>query len=264
VPSVELASRHGYQVLVSVGLVSYGIVHLVLAWISARVALGGGGGEQASSTGALQELGQQPFGLVLLWVMAVGLFALVLWQGLELVGGKPGADDKEQLKNRGRAAGRALVYLVLGVTAARIAAGAGSSSGSGEAEQTLTARLMSVPFGRVLVVAVGVVVLAVGISQIVKGIRQKFVEDDLAGGVAPWVVKLGTIGWVAKGIALGLIGVLFGWAAVKHDPDKAGGMDAALSALRDQPFGTVLLLAMAVGFGAFGVYCFVWARNAKA
>ena len=123
---------------------------------------------------------------------------------------------------------------------------------------------MSVPFGRVLVVAVGVVVLAVGISQIVKGIRQKFVEDDLAGGVAPWVVKLGTIGWVAKGIALGLIGVLFGWAAVKHDPDKAGGMDAALSALRDQPFGTVLLLAMAVGFAAFGVYCFVWARNAKA
>ena len=40
-------------------------------------------------------------------------------------------------------------------------------------------------------------------------------------------------------------------------------MDAALGALRDQPFGTALLLAMAVGFAAFGVYCLAWARNAK-
>ena len=51
--------------------------------------------------------------------------------------------------------------------------------------------------------------------------------------------------------------------ATIYNPDKAGGMDAALSALRDQPFGTVLLLAMAVGFAAFGVYCFVWARKAR-
>ena len=80
-----------------------------------------------------------------------------------------------------------MVYLVLGLTAARIAAGAGSSSGSGQAEQTVTARLLSVPFGRVLVVLVGVAVLAVGVSQIVKGIRRKFVTRDLAGGVAPWV-----------------------------------------------------------------------------
>lgn len=261
-PSAELARRHGYQVLVSVGLVSYGIVHLVLAWISAQVALSGGGGEEASSTGALKQLGEQPFGLVLLWVMAIGLLALVLWQGLEAVGGKPGADQSEELKNRGRAVGRAVVYLVLGVTAARVAMGAGSGGG-GQAEETLSARLMSVPFGRALVVTVGLGVLAVGIAQIVKGVKRNFVDDDLAGGVGRGVVVLGTVGWVAKGIALSLIGLLFGWAAIQHDPKKAGGMDAALGTLRDQPFGPVLLLAMAAGFAAFGIYCFAWARNAK-
>jgi hypothetical protein len=262
VPGVELARRQGYRVLVSVGLVSYGIVHLVLAWIATQVALGGGGGGDASSTGALKELGSQPFGLVLLWVMAVSLLALVPWQGLEAVGGRPGADAKDQLKNRGRAVGRALVYLVLGITAAGVATGAGAGS-SGDAEQTLSARLMSVPFGRALVVAVGVAVLAVGISQIVKGVRRKFVEDDLAGGVRRGVVILGTVGWVAKGIALGLIGMLFGWAALRHDPQQAGGLDAALGALRDQPFGAVLLTAMAGGFVAFGLYCLAWARNAR-
>jgi hypothetical protein len=263
VPSVETARRSGYQVLVSVGLVSYGVVHLLLAWISAQVAVSGGGGEDASSTGALQEIGQQPFGLVLLWVMAVGLLTLVLWQGLEAISGKPGADAKDQLKNRGRAVGRAVVYLVLAVTAAAIAVGAGSSGGSGQAEETLSARLMALPFGRALVGGVGIGVLAVGVSQVVKGVRQKFVQDDLAGGVARWVVVLGTVGWIAKGIALGLIGLLFGWAAVRHDPEKAGGLDAALGTLRDQPFGSVLLLAMAAGFAAFAVYCFVWSRNAR-
>lgn len=263
VPSAELASRHGYQVLVRVGLVSYGLVHVVLAWISAQVALGGGGGDDASTTGALQQLGQQPFGQVLLWVMAAGLLALVLWQGLEAVAGKPGADVKDQVKNRGRAAGKAVVYLLLALTAIRIATGTGANSGSGEAEETLSARLMSVPFGRVLVVAVGLIVLAVGVSQIVKGVRQKFVTRDLAGGVSRSVVVLGTLGWIAKGVALSLVGVLFGWAAAKHDPKKAGGMDAALSTLRDQPFGPVLLLAMAAGFAAFGIYCLAWARNAR-
>ena len=262
-PSAELASRHGYQVLIRVGLVSYGLVHVVLAWISGQVALGGSGGDDASTTGALQQLGQQPFGRVLLWVMAAGLLALVLWQGLEAVGGKPGADAKDQVKERGRAAGKAVVYLLLAVTAFRIAVGVGASSGSGEAEETLSARLMSVPFGRVLVVVVGLVVLAVGISQIVKGARQKFVSKDLAGGVGRGVVVLGTLGWIAKGVALALVGLLFGWAALTHDPKKAGGMDAALSALRDQPFGLLLLLAMAIGFAAFGVYCLAWARNAK-
>ena len=260
-PTAELARRHGYQVLISVGLVSYGLVHLVLAWICAQIALGGGGGEDASSTGALQQLGQQPFGLALLWVMAAGLLALVLWQGLEAVGGRPGAETADQVKNRARAIGRATVYLVLGVTAARIALGAGG--GSGNAEQTLSTRLMSLPFGRGLVVAVGVAVLAVGVSQIVKGLRQKFVTDDLAGGARRPVVVLGTVGWVAKGIALGLVGVLFGWAALSYDPERAGGLDAALGTLRDQPFGTLLLLVMAAGFTAFAVYCFLWARHAR-
>lgn len=152
---------------------------------------------------------------------------------------------------------------MLAFTAGRIAIGAGSSGNSDKAEETVSAKLMSVPFGRVLVIMVGLVVVAVGVSQIVKGIRKKFVSDDLAGGVGRGVVTLGRIGWTAKGVALALIGLLFVWAAIKHDPKKAGGMDSALAALRDQPFGAVLLLAMALGFAAFAVYCFFWSRNAK-
>ena len=121
---------------------------------------------------------------------------------------------------------------------------------------------MALPFGRVLVGAVGVAVIAVGISQIVKGVKQNFTED-LDHGVGQPVRRLGTVGYCAKGVALSIIGGLFGYAAITYDPEKAGGMDAALTTIRNQPFGTVLLAIMALGLACFGVYCFVWARKAR-
>lgn len=238
---------------------SYGIVHLVLAWIALQVAFGERG--DASSSGALRQLAGQPFGLVLMVVMAVGLFTLVLWQGIEaVVGGRASEDEKDRWKQRIRAAGRAIVYLVLGIIAAGLAAG--GRGGGGNTEQTLTGRLLALPFGVALVLIVGAVVAGVGVSKIVTGIKRKFTRD-LRSGVSKPVEVVGTVGYVAKGIALVIIGILFGWAALSHDPQKAGGMDAALSTIRSQPFGPVLLTAMAIGFACFGLFCFAWAKNAK-
>jgi hypothetical protein len=126
----------------------------------------------------------------------------------------------------------------------------------------MSARLMALPFGRVLVGVVGVAVIAVGISQIVKGVKQSF-REDLDSGIGPVVRRLGVVGYCAKGVALGIIGGLFGYAALTYDPKKAGGLDAALNTIRQQPFGTVLLVVMAVGIACFGVFCFVWARKAR-
>jgi hypothetical protein len=81
--------------------------------------------------------------------------------------------------------------------------------------------------------------------------------------VSQGVRRLGSVGYIAKGIALAIVGVLFGWAAFTYDPEKAGGMDAALATIKNQPAGTVLLVAMAVGIACFGVYCFAWARFAR-
>ncbi len=74
---------------------------------------------------------------------------------------------------------------------------------------------------------------------------------------------LGRLGYAAKGIAFAIAGGLFAWAAIDYDPSKAGGLDTAMRTLKDQPFGDVLLTMMAIGFACFGVYCFVWSRNAK-
>lgn len=248
----------GCHLAVGVGLVSYGLLHVILAWLAVQVAVGKKG--DASQQGALSQLAQQPLGVVLLWVMAVGLFTLTVWQVLEATIGRdePGRDSRP--RRRIASAGRAVVYLGLGILAIGVATGSGGRSG--KSEETLSARLMAVPFGRVLVAAVGAAVIAVAVAQVVKGVKQNFTED-LRSGASPAVRRLGISGYCAKGASLAIIGLLFGWAAVSYDPKKAGGMDAALSTVRDQPFGSVLLVVMALGIACFGIYCFVWARHAR-
>jgi hypothetical protein len=254
----EVRRSRPYHALVAIGLVSYGILHLTLAWIVLQLVFGKRA--NASPEGALSQLGQEPLGGGLLWIMAIGLLTLTLWQGLEAVIGREQPDPGARLRRRLRSAGRAVVYLVFGLLAVGIATRA--ASGSGQGEETITAKLMSVPFGQVLVALVGAAVIGVGIGQIVRGVKQKFIED-LDRGAPPAVRRLGTVGYSVKGVALCIIGGLFIWAAITYDPKKAGGMDDALSTIREQPFGSVLLVIMAAGIACFGVYCFFWARMAR-
>jgi hypothetical protein len=255
---IEVRRSRAYHALVAVGLVSYGILHLTLAGIVLQLVFGKRA--NASPEGALNQLGQEPLGGGLLWIMAIGLLTLTLWQGLEAVIGREQPDPGARLRRRLRSAGRAVVYLVLGLLAVGIATRA--ASGSGQGEETITAKLMSVPFGQVLVALVGAAVIGVGIGQIVRGVKQKFIED-LDRGAPPAVRRLGTVGYSVKGVALCIIGGLFIWAAITYDPKKAGGMDDALSTIREQPFGSVLLVIMAAGIACFGVYCFFWARMTR-
>ena len=64
-----------------VGFAASGVLHLLLAYIVLRIALGGGG--NADQSGALATLAGQTGGKIMLWVVAIGLIALALWQALE-------------------------------------------------------------------------------------------------------------------------------------------------------------------------------------
>ena len=74
---------------------------------------------------------------------------------------------------------------------------------------------------------------------------------------------LGTVGYVAKGVAIIVVGILFAVAAVKVDPDDSTGLDGALKSLASLPFGMVILIAVGLGLIAYGVYTFVRARYAR-
>jgi len=65
---------------------------------------------------------------------------------------------------------------------------------------------------------------------------------------------------VAKGVVLAGAGVLVIVATLQADPSKASGIDAAVKALGNAPFGKFLLIVAALGIAAFGAYSFVRAR----
>ena len=248
-----------FEVLVTVGLISFGVVHVGIAIIALQIAFTGGGPE-ASQQGAFGELAKHPAGVVMLLILSLGFLALTAWQILLAVIGYREFSGGKRTFKRLSSAGRAVVYLLLAISAITTVV-KGRQSGDAKT-QSLTARLMSVPFGQILVVVVGLAVVGVGGSLIYRGAKKKFTED-LDGNVGSAVLRLGQVGYIAKGIAYAIVGVLFVIAGISYDPKKASGLDGALRTLRNEPFGVVLLVLVGLGIASFGVYCFAWSRHAK-
>lgn len=245
---------------VQIGLVSYGVVHLLIAWLALQLAWTAQS-ESASSSGALRALAGGTLGAVLLWVVAIGLVALVIWQLGEAIWGYQYEEGKKRLAKRAASAGRAVVYGALALSAYRFASGQASGGSSAD---SMTASLMKQTGGQLLVGLVGLAIVGLGVALVIRGAKASFTHHLLpqatSGNGGDAVVKLGQAGYIAKGVSFAIIGGLVLWAAWTHDAQKAGGLDVALQSLLDESYGAWLVSAIAIGFGCFGVYCFAWAR----
>ncbi|MBA3374274.1 MAG: DUF1206 domain-containing protein [Actinobacteria bacterium] len=73
-----------------------------------------------------------------------------------------------------------------------------------------------------------------------------------------WVDRLARFGLVAKGVSYGLVGVLAGALAVAG-AGKATDRQGALEVLADESYGKVLLVVLALGFAAYGLWRLVQA-----
>ncbi|MGZ5392300.1 MAG: DUF1206 domain-containing protein [Mycobacterium sp.] len=243
------------------GFVISGVLHLLVAYIIIRIAFGSSG--NADQSGALAALAGQTGGTVILWVAAIGLVALGLWRVAEaIVGSKPGEgsgpnqDDTPAWK-RAKSLGLAIVNFAIALSAARFAMGSGQQSSQQNAG--MSAQLMQSGWGKALLIAVALGLIGVGGYHVYKGASKKFLKDlRVSGGTGINAVGVG--GYVAKGLVLAGAGVLVIVATLQADPSKASGIDAAVKALGNAPFGKFLLIVAALGIAAFGAYSFVRAR----
>lgn len=256
----QIATSKPVKIGARVGLVAYGITHLLIAWLALQVALGNSGA-QANQSGAFQELAQQPFGRVLLWVLVVGFGATALWRLTQAIWGYRYVTDRStNVRRRAGSAIKVVVFVALAVLAGQTAAGSGSGGGG---QQRATAGVLGLPGGQLLVGAIGIGLLATGVVKIVRGWQQKFTRDmDLPADrrARSLILRLGQVGSIAKGVAFGLIGLLVVVAAVQFRPEKSAGLDGALRALAAQPYGVLLLIVVALGLAAYGLFCFFDAR----
>jgi hypothetical protein len=250
------------SVAVRTGLLGYAVVHLLLAFVALRLAFSGRGG-QSTGSGALAQLAGDGLGRTALGGLAVGFAALIVWQLLAAAIGYRDRDGWSRHLMRFGAASRVVVYGYLAWSSAGFAL-AGRSAAGGSPESA-TARLMALPAGPWLVAAVGAVTAGIGIGLAIFGWRDGFVDqlDDEARNADRRVpiVLLGRFGYVAKGVARVVIGVLLGWAAWSRDPGKSGGLDESLYELLGNGIGTAAVVVVAAGIAAFGAFLVARARH---
>jgi hypothetical protein len=245
------------------GLVARGAVYAVVGILALKLALGGDGGKTTSQQGALKTIAQQPFGKVLLVVLAAGLAGYAIWRLTRAAVGR-GREDTDSGTERIAALASGIAYAVLCVTAIAILVGARGESGS---PKQATGGVLGWTGGPEIVGAVGVVFVGVGLYQLYKGLSAKFLETDktheMGDAVQPAFTALGVAGPVARAVVFALIGYGLIRAAVDYDPKNAVGLDGALRKLEHASYGPLLLGIVAAGFIMFALYSIADARYRK-
>lgn len=248
------------RALARAGFVANGLVHALLGVLVIAVSFGSD--EQTDQAGAFQAIAQAPFGAIALWACALALWALALWRVTEafLARGTSGADRAKRAVQQGA---QAVAYFAVGGIAASVALGARSQGD--QSAQSASGSVLALPGGPLILGLVGAVVAGIGVGFVVIGARRSFRKKlslpDGAGDRA--IVILGAVGYIAKGIALAMVGVLLITAAVSVDPSASGGLDGAVQALLQTPAGPWLGVAVGVGFVAYGAFTVLRARYAR-
>lgn len=241
------------------GLLCYAVVHLLVAWLAAQVALGDAA--KADKSGALQVVVAEG-GAWLLWLIVVGLAVLALWQLSEAITGHRQVDQRRRVVRRIVSGIEVVLYGLVAYSAAKVAI-----AGADEGQSSLVADILAESYGQALVTVIGIAVVAVAVFLAQRGTRKTFVRElDFGRATATTrtvTIRLGQVGWIALSAAYGTIGVLTVIAAVTFDPAKASGLDVAMKTLVAQPYGSPMLLTLAAGIAAFGAFAILDARFRK-
>lgn len=253
------------QRLARMGYAAKGLVYLVVGGLALQVALGRGG-RTTGSEGALRTILHQPFGWVLLGVVAVGLAGYALWRFVQAA--LDPEDSGEGTKGIGKRAAFAIsgiIHAGLALEAMRMAmgfSGGGGSSDSGP--QHWTSVVLAKPLGQWLIAGVGLGIVVYGGFELVRAYRTHLSNrldlSRLGSTRRTWVVRFGRLGLAARGVVFGVIGSFLIRAALQYDSSEARGLGGALASLREQVFGRWLLGLVAIGLAAYGMLELIKAR----
>ncbi len=263
----EVSNSKWVEGLARIGYVVRGLLYIVVGILAVQVALGAGG-ETTDKKGAIEVIGVQPFGKVLLALMLLGLVGYSLWGFVRafLDPLKRGTEPKGLAQRVG--------YLVSGLAYGSLVfptlaylQGSGGQGGSSQGSQDLTAKLLSVPMGQWIVAIIGIIGLLGGLGQMWLGISADFKKDlkqgEMSNTERDWAIRAGRFGSIARGVVFALLGFFVLQAALRYDPQQAQGLDGALRTIAGQPYGPWLLAIVALGLVSFGIYSVLCARWIK-
>lgn len=238
------------------GFLLDGLLHVAMGWAGLQVVWLGRSSTTADESGALTAISTTLGGRAVLWVGFVGFTVVTVWNLARAVTGRHCPTRLKRLEH----GADGVAYATVAWAAAAFAIGAGRTSR--DSTVGITRSLLELPAGVALVVGAGVAVAGVGAFSIWSGLSRDFLLD-LARPPGRVLVTVGVVGFVTRGIAFAIVGLLFVIAARTHDVTASTGIDGALHFLQRAPAGRWALAVVSAGLVAFGVYLMTRARHLR-
>ncbi len=254
-PVLELLERLGY--------VARGLVYGAMGWLVLGVALRKGG-SATDMAGSLLAFARTPIGRPLLIAFVIGLSAYSIWGVVRAV-----FDPLHRGSDTGGLAERfgflwsAFGYAALVIVALHVLAGDGQAA-IHDSTQSTVRTILTYPAGRLAAILIGLATIAGGFAQFVDAYRARFARDMKLGEMQPEtrrsILRLGRFGYFSRGVVFTLVGWFIVNAGLNSNPAGAHGYRGAFAFLLAQPYGHVLLAAVALGFIALGLHSIAMAR----
>lgn len=252
-----------FEYLSRAGFVARALIYGIIGVLALKLALGHGG-KLTNQQGAMHTIAHQPFGKVLLTIVAIGLGGYSLWRLVRAAIGH-GPEGSDSGADRIAALASGIVYGGFCALAIEILLGSGGSSSS--SPKKATAGVFGWPAGTWLVGIAGAALIGVALYQAYRGLSHKFLEDSKTAEMSPsvrkWITWLGTIGHLARATVFALVGIFLIKAAVDFNPRAAVGLDGALAKIVHRSYGPYALGFVAAGLVAFALYSLSDARYRK-
>src|SRR5687767_14805769 len=210
-----VTKKRSVEYFARAGIIAKGVVYCLIGLLTSLTAVGISK-KKMDQADTFKLIYEQPFGKMLLVIIAIGLFGYVTWRSFQAIQDidHKGKNSKAIFIRIGYAIS-AVIYLGLGVYALKLALN-GSSSDNGETQKTIISKVLDYPGGAWLLGLVAVIIAVNGIRQMYKGISQRFMENVnfYNSGRAGLFKKAGIIGYVSRGVVLIIIGYFFITAAL--------------------------------------------------
>ncbi|MGB3588173.1 MAG: DUF1206 domain-containing protein [Tunicatimonas sp.] len=252
---VERFARFGYA--------AKGAIYVIVGVLSAMAAFGGSEGQTTGRSGAFKEIAQQPFGQILLGIVAIGFIGYAVWRFIQAIqDAENKGDDASGIAVRIGYALSGMLYGYFAYYAFQMISGSGGSS-SGGGNKFIVGKLLEQPFGQFLVGIFAALIIAKGIYQIhkvtsgsyIKGIKDSQMNDKLQTTYR----KLGQFGLIARAVVFGVIGFFLAKAAFAASASKAKGTEGAFDFLVAEG-GPIVMGIVAIGLASYGVFEFFKAK----
>jgi fumarate reductase subunit D len=251
-----------FEGLARAGFVARAVIYGIVGVLAFKLAVGAGG-KATDQSGALKTIAHQPFGEVMLILVAIGLAGYSLWRLLHALLGH-GPEKSDSKFDRIAALGSGIAYGVICAIAVKILLEPGSGKGTSGSAPKAAGGVLGWPAGVWLVGIAGAAVIGIALYQAYRGVTTDFLKDakteQMGETTRRWYTRTAIVGHLARAVVFGLIGIFLIKAAVDYNPSKAVGLDGALAKLANQSYGPVLLGIVASGLVAFAIYSLADAR----